>query len=195
MGCGKSRSLCWLIVVLLLSPCVLAFANIQSRIQGWKPAVYRNLVMGKSTRRDLLRLLGKPKFTAIPDGQSPTDRYQEVWYYYDLKGEITGELTAYIDKRNGLIRGLNVSPDKFSKADAIRLFGADYVETHYQFCQCREASDSAPVYETSAGNLAQLEYRSRGIAIQFHSETASIEYLDGPYGLANKAECRAACRR
>lgn len=191
----KDAASCCLVMVLLLSLCVGVRPSSAFCQTKWKPAIYRNLVMGKSTRKDLLRTLGKPKLTAIPEGQLKTDRYQENWYYYDLTGEIKGKLTAYVDKRSGVMLGISLLPDKFSKDDMIQQFGSEFVETRYQFCQCTEESDAAPVYETPEGSLVQFEYRSRGIAIHFHDGTASIEYLDSPFGLINKAQCKLACKR
>ncbi len=162
----------------------------------WRAAKYRGLTIGKSTKTDMLRVLGKPNHVDIPEGQRKTDRRQELWYLYERGGELPGNLTVMVDKTHARIVGMDLSPENLPKAEAIRHFGDDYIETRYDFCKGFDTEDSAPIYETPNGSILNIEYRSRGIAfrVNYLGEVDTILYLSGSYGLASERECEKELR-
>jgi hypothetical protein len=161
-----------------------ADANRLKSRADWRPGAYRGLKMGKSSRADVLRVLGEPKRVDTPADQPPNDLHSEVWYVYDGGGEFPGELTVVIDKRTDVLLGIDLSPDNLAKEDAVKHFGPDYILTRYDFDECLGNEESAPLYESPNGSLLEVEYRQRGIAISLDDDgkVNTISYVSKPIG-------------
>jgi hypothetical protein len=155
----------------------------------WKPANFKGLIPGRARRAAMLRILGQPK---------RTERLKrEIWYHYDSPlGAVQGDAVVMVDSRSQVIDGIYLSPDNLYKADAIRLFGPGYIITRYDFDNCLGDGESAPMYESSKGNLTYIEYRSKGIAISFdyNDEVIEIGYVKGAIG-AKFSKCARRHRR
>jgi hypothetical protein len=159
--------------------------NVPTQSREWKPAKFRTLLMGKSKRSDMLRLLGKPIWSGRPMGELKNDPNPEVWNDYEGGGEFPGKLSVVLKKRTGVIVSIYLYPAKLTKEDAIKHFGNEYVETRYDYDSCLGNGESAPLYESANGKLRFIEYRSFGIAIALDDDlnrVRDISYLSGPIG-------------
>lgn len=152
----------------------------------WGSASYQGLVVGKAKRADMLRVLGTPQDSGPPGNQAANAPNPEEWNEYELSGELPGKLTVVVDKRTGLILGIDFYPENLSKEVAIRRFGTDYVITRYDFDSClsKDAGESAPLYESPTGAVEVVEYRQRGIAIgiNYQGKVDQIQYVNKPIG-------------
>ena len=186
------------IVVALLIQSMLALqwssGPLQKQVENnrtWQAATYRGLTIGKSKRADVLRVLGEPQRQDTPVGQSPKDPNPEVWYVYKGAAEFLGDLTVVIEKRTGVVARIDLSPEDLSKADAIKHFGPDYILTRYAFDECLGDEESAPIYESPTGQLLEIEYRQRGIAVSVNEagKVNTISFVSKPLGaLASKCK-------
>jgi hypothetical protein len=162
----------------------------------WYAARYRGLIVGRSSLRDVLRILGKPKRVHTPEGQSRTNISGQNFYVYPDAGEFPGQLTVEVDKRTGKAIAMECTPDYLTRDDAVKHFGAGYVETRYSSCG-HESDEVAPIYEASDGQLLYIEYRKRGIAIRigYANQVSSIEYVSSAIGFTSQGECEDEVRR
>ena len=177
---------------------VYPFQTVPDKQRGWRPGTYRRLTIGKSTRVDMLRVLGKPLSSSPSADQDPPKPI--IWNDYGMiKGDLSGQLAVEVDSRNDRIVSISIAPEEMSKEDAIRYFGKDYLLMGYEFCpdQLLDA-DVGLVYEDpKSSSIDYLEYRVRGIAIHldYRGNVNAIYYVNEPIGLASKAECKGAVRR
>lgn len=161
-----------------------------------RAGTYLGLTAGKSTRADVLRVLGEPKRLETPADQTLEEPNPEVWYVYDNGGEFAGELTVVIDKRTDVVLGINLNPDSLSKEEAVKHFGPDYILTRYNFDDCLGNEESAPLYESANGPLLEVEYRHRGIAISLTKDgkVNTISYVGKPIGTL-ESRCHPPSRK
>lgn len=161
--------------------------------RGWRAATYRGFTIGKSTRADMLRILGKPRLSVPSADQEPP--YPIIWNDYGMiAGELSGRLAVEVDSRNNRIVGISISPDNMSKEAAIKYFGNDYVAMDYEFCKGMPIDSTVgPVYENpKSGNISYIEYRSRGVAIHldYRGMVNAVYFVDEPMGLASERDCK-----
>ena len=159
----------------------------------WRAAAYRGLTIGKSTRKDMLRIFGTPQWSGPPGDQMKDEPKAEIWYEYEDRGEFPGKLTVIVDGRSGVILGIASYPKTMPKQVAIKHFGNDYLLTRYDFdfCLSRNGGESAPLYESPEGSIISIEYRGRGVAIAVHEDdtVAHISYVKEPIG-AKSSKCK-----
>lgn len=165
-----------------------AQSGMRKQDHQWRAATYQGLTMGQSTRSDMLRVFGPPEDSVSYDEGKPT---AGVEYFYKAHGDIRGELVVAVDKSTDTIFSILLRPERFSKAEAIKLYGEDYVVMTYDFDECLGDGGSAPLYESPGGNVVFLEYRDRGIAIAEgdDDEVNEISYVSEPIG-APKSRCK-----
>ena len=141
----------------------------------WKAANYRGLIMGKSTRADVLRVLGKPKWigkeedTGVPIME------------YEVTDPVPGKLTVYVHK--GTLDSVALSPTKpLTKDDIIRLFGHHYRTVHYSTDDCLDDGGAAPLFEDPKGPFENMEFQSRGVTVALayddDEKVESIVFID-----------------
>ena len=152
----------------------------------WHSATFRGLTVGKSRRADMLRVLGKPRWSRTSPGEADTESHPEVWNNYDRVGEFPGITNVVVDKRRGIVTRIEFYPERLSKEEAIAHFGRGYIVTRYDFDRCGGDEESEPIYESPNGPLVSVEYRSRGIAISvgYQDLVTRIRYVSGPIGSA-----------
>ena len=179
MAHSRLGSLRWLLLVAVLLQSLL-FAQASRK---WKAAPYNGLIVGESSRTQVIRKLGKPKY------EQKEEDTGEPTMNYSVTDPIPGDLTVYV--RGGILRGLTLTPSRtFTETEIIARFGRDYVETHYSVDECLSAGGTAPLYENPTGSLERIEYRSRGLAIVMRSddEVQAIVF-EGPPFLATRSRC------
>jgi len=126
----------------------------------WNPATYHGLIMGKSTRADAFKVLGKPKWAG---------REQDTGVpilSYDITDPLPGELEVFITK--GILEGMTLNlKNNVSQKDIIRLFGDNYIIVHYATDDCLDDGGAAPIYQNPKGPFKTMQYRDRGLVILF----------------------------
>lgn len=162
-----------------------SYENEPARIEGasnginraWRSATYRGLEVGKSNRQDMLRVLGKPRFSAIPQARITTNPNTIVAYHYQGPERYDGniELVVGVEKATGIIAWISSRPESLSRDHIIRQFGADYIHQFYEPDECFvDGQMKERLYEVSEGPInsiyEQMEYRRLGMAIQFRTE-------------------------
>lgn len=177
---------------ILIFSLVLSQAPIRHSQQRWGAANFRGLIVGKSNRAAMLRILGQPKWSrAQKEEEADEDAPQEVWNNYDGVGEFPGPTTVVLDKRTGVIIRIDFFPEKLTREQAIAHFGRNYITMRYDFDPCPGSEEDEPVYESPSGPLTSIEYRARGIAVLvgYKNLVTKISYVSGPIG-ATKPKCK-----
>jgi len=159
----------------------------------WRAATYRGLTIGKSTRADMLRVLGKPLSSGPSADQAPPQPI--IWNDYGtISDELSGSLAVEVDSRDNRIVSISITPTNLSKDDAIKYFGRDYLSMRYAFCKDQpDAGGLGFIYESPAsGDISFIEYRAKGVAIQFDSGgiVGAIYFVAKPMGLVSEAACQ-----
>jgi hypothetical protein len=154
----------------------------------WVPAVYRGLVVGRSTKADVLRVLGKPKSVGKEqDTGVPTISYA-------VSHPVQGMLVVYI--RRGLLDSMSLFPQtQPTKDDIIGVLGSDYLVVRYAADDCLGEGGAAPIYEDRNGPIERIEYRSRGLAVSLHDgEVDAILFVAKPFG-PTRSRCSGSKRK
>jgi hypothetical protein len=159
----------------------------------WRAANFRGLMIGQSTREDMLHLLGQPQSSGPPDLQTEDELNPEIWNNYESGGELPGKLTVIVDARSSTILGIDLYPENLTREEAINHFGKDYITTRYDFDSClsKDDGESAPLYESPTGSVTYIEYRARGIALGMNGmgKVDQISYIAKPIG-ATSSKCK-----
>ena len=142
----------------------------------WRPAVYKELTVGVSTKNEALQALGKPTFSG---------REQDTGIpiiSFNVTSPIAGSLTVYLKK--GVVDGLTLTPKvPLTRQQAVHILGVDYLRVRYATDDCLTEGGSAPIYESPNGSIEHLEYRKRGIAIVLRDDDVkAIVYVHRAFG-------------
>jgi hypothetical protein len=154
----------------------------------WHSAAYRGLEVGKSRRQEMLRVLGKPKSSVVPQARITTNPNTIIAYSYGGPPGYTGNLVVGVEKASGLIAWIETTPEHAFEEDMIKQFGSDHVLVGYKRDDCFLDGQYAMPYETTADPMnpfTRMEYRQLGITIQFNQkEVYRIVYISDkwPYG-------------
>ena len=178
------------ILISLINACLILGLTVhtvaQTKKKKWQPATWKGLTTGKSTRADVLKLLGKPIRKDFTEPDSP-----EVWYIYKDVGDFPGDLTVAINKKTLRVSAILLSPDgEVKKEVVLKHLGDDWEITRYESCPGDNIVEG-PVYQNDKGHAEFIEYRSKGIAILvgYQDRVDNIEYLESPPGLSSLKEC------
>jgi hypothetical protein len=158
----------------------------------WKAGTYHGITVGKSTATELFQKWGKPKVIGHWDWDNPKNPKFRL-YHFDSQEELSGGIMVNVEMKTGKVDFIELALDELTFSKAIELFGEDYIETWYKFCNC-DLGDGAPVFESPDGNLRYLEYWSRGIAmgVDYRGNTkmiTSIQFVDKPIGFKSARGC------
>jgi hypothetical protein len=160
-------------------------------LRPWSAATYHNLVVGTSTRDDVLRLLGKPNIIGREqDTGVPT-------MTYTVSDPVPGTLVVYTKK--GILDGMMLTPKKsLTKGDIIRSLGPDYIVVHYAMDDCIGEGGAGPIYQTSRGPIKHMEYRDHGLAAVFayddDQRVEAIVFTFKPFGPSHSI-CAARAKK
>ncbi len=166
-------------VLILISTCLLDSRAQSERSLVWRPAVYRGLVVGKSSAEEVRKTLGRPEKAVPGAGSRPPLKY------YTVKEPLPGSLAVLITAGRLKLLMLNLK-EPISQKEAIRIFGSDFRIGRYSLDTCLDSGGEAPSYEDPDGDIQVLEYRNRGIALDlYEGQVDTISYLDGPFGSAH----------
>jgi hypothetical protein len=150
----------------------------KKNLSRWKPAIYHGLIVGKSSPAHVIRILGKPH-TQGKGGETVLP-----YFTYPVSDPVPGVLTVYFS--NGAVDSMFLRPDPtISRKELIQLFGPEFQITRYSFDEClaKEGEDSGPVYEDPDGDIEEMEYRQRGMVIEFsYNDVDDIVFVAGRTG-------------
>jgi hypothetical protein len=167
----------WIIALTVTMPALLAIAQPQSKPEKvWIPAVYHGITIGKSTKEDAIRALGKPRSlgkeqdTGIPI------------LTFDVSDPVPGAIVVYLN--HGIVDGVTLLPKKqLTKKEVVQIFGPDYLRVRYAADNCLTEAGSAPLYESPDGPIEHLEYRRQGQAVVLHGGAVeAIVFVHKPFG-------------
>lgn len=168
------------------SKCKDSVKNSQDK-KEWQPATYKGLIMGTSTRDDMLRILGEPKdFSEYKELEKNSEPNAEIEYFYDNAGEFSGDLIIGVNNSSKKIMWIRLRPQKLSKEEAISHFGNDYIITRYDFDDCIDNMEGSPIFESPDGQVVLIEYRKRGIffglKLKNEDQVDEVSYISKPPG-------------
>jgi hypothetical protein len=176
-----------IIPILLL--CMTAPAICISQTQAnelCSPASYRGLVVGKSTRADVLRTLGKP------EALSHEEDTGTPYWSYTVAGPRPGWLMVFTRKK--LLTGIRlVFKTPLSKKETIGLYGPELHTVHYDFDNCASGGGAGPVHVSAGGPIERWEYRGEGKGIIFSvhdGQAQEMAFVCGPED-ASQPKCDA----
>jgi len=149
----------------------------------WVPAVYHGLVVGRSTRSDVVRVLGKPEWKG-----NESDTGVPI-ISYTVSDPVPGTLVVY--PRRGILDAMALYPKApITKKDIVRMLGSKYSMVRYASDDCLIDSGTAPIYESPDGPIKHMEYRNRGLAVSFDGDKVeAIMFVDKPFGPTH-SRCR-----
>jgi hypothetical protein len=161
--------------------CCLYIQPQGTKSKTWIPAIYHGLTVGTSTRKDVARVLGKPKWVGKEEDTGlPISSYT-------VSDPVPGTLVVYT--KRDLLDGMMLYPkDTLKQSDIVRILGTDYTVVRYDTDECLTESGTSPLYEAMNGSLRQVEYRQRGLAVILrdaettNSEVEAIGFVDKPFG-------------
>jgi hypothetical protein len=163
------------VAILVIGSAPLTTAQ-KARSRVWTPAVYHGLVVGKSTRGQVLKVLGKPTSTGnVADTYTP-------YLGYEVSDPVPGTLMVVIPDR--IVTEIYLYPkQRLTRQEAIDKFGLDYQIVRYSADDCLDEGGTVPMYENPEGDVEQIEYRQRGLALSVHgAEVDTIMFVAKPFG-------------
>lgn len=161
----------------------------------WHSARYSGLEVGKSTRQDMRRVLGKPKSSVIPQARITTNSNTIVAYHYGGPKGVSGNLIVGVERSTGIIAWIEAAPENSDQDDMIKQFGSNYVMTSYRPDDCfiEGQPPYGLLYETSEEpvNLiyGRMEYRQLGVVIHLGAgrQVYRITYISDKWSYGNSA--------
>jgi hypothetical protein len=185
-------------VLLTLALAFSQAAAVKGDGEKWGAGNFRGLIIGKSTKADMLRRFGKPRWSQTkPEDREEKEREEKertrdrdqsarrvTWNHYENIGELPGITNIATDTRTGVIVRIDFFPERLTRDEAIARFGPNYLVRRYEFDRCDRDEDHESLYESANGSLLTLEYRSRGVAllIQSNDLVSTIRYVNAPIG-------------
>ena len=144
----------------------------------WVPAVYRGLVMGKSSRADALKVLGQPTWTGKEEASGTP------MMTFNVSEPIAGRLSVLLD--HDIVFEVRLTPkESYTKSDITKILGPGSITVHYASADClAEDGMGGPMYEDPNGDFEFVEYRPRGIAVDIQKDgtVGEISFVKGPLG-------------
>lgn len=159
----------------------------------WRSATYRDLEVGKSTRQDMLRVLGEPKASVVPQVRITTNPNAIIAYHYGGPKGYAGNLVVGVEKATRVIAWIETSPEDLSRDDVIKQFGSNYILTGYIPDDCFIDGQPQMFYETSVEAISptyvQMEYRHLGVTVQFtlDREVYRFIYISDKWAYGNSS--------
>ncbi len=139
--------------------------------QRWKPAQYGELTAGKSTRKDVIRVLGD----ATPKKSGSLETYT-----YPGKGDFGGDVVIEVNQATGVIESVIVqfSPN-ITRTQARKKYGNDYHEIRYSISECPHDGSLPLAYRDPKGGVELIEYPQKGLVLwpnQYGLDIAAAVY-------------------
>jgi len=139
--------------------------------KSWKAGQFGELVTGKATRKDVVRVLGE---------SMPAKSGKLETYTYPDKGDFGGKVLIDVNSATGLIDAVTVqfSPN-ITRTQAYKKYGKDYNEVRYSVSTCPQEGSTPMVYRDAKGGIELLEYPQKGLILwpnQYGFDIAAVVY-------------------
>jgi hypothetical protein len=138
---------------------VVIALGISALAQGpaWKAGQFKELLTGKATRKDIVRVLGDVK---------PTKSGKLETYSYADKGEFGGKVLVDVNAATGIVEAVTeqFSPN-LTRTLAYKKYGKDYNEVRYSISDCPQEGSTPMVYRDAKGGIELLEYPRKGLIL------------------------------
>jgi hypothetical protein len=149
----------------------IASALAQQPAKSWKAGQFGELVPGKSTRKDVIRVLGESK---------PEKNGKLETYTYPGKGDFGGKVLVDTNSATGIVESVTVqfSPN-ITRTQAYKKYGKDYYEVRYAISTCPQEGSTPMVYRDPKGGIELLEYPQKGLILwpnQYGFDIAATVY-------------------
>jgi hypothetical protein len=116
--------------------------------------------MGKSTRAEVIKALGKPIWNGKEEGTGVP------MMSYEVNDPLPGTLFVYTTK--GILEEMKLSlKKKINQNDIIHLFGSNYIFVRYDTDECLGDAESVPIYQSTNGPIKTMQYRSLGVVADY----------------------------
>jgi hypothetical protein len=188
---GKATATALLLVIVVIS----GLYGQARRGKDWvfQPARYKGLVVGRASRADAWRVLGKPTYSVRreDDPLSLEDGYERPGYFPFPYHRVV----LIVDSATNRIYRVEVHCKReLSLSDLSSEFGSEWRRTRWDYDRCLATSeeDSGPLFESPAGSVVYWENRPLGLA--YSDESMTLEYLEKPIGPA-VSRCKGPGRR
>lgn len=142
---------------------------------GWKAGEFRELVAGKATRKDVVRVLGASTPKTTPHLEA---------YSYPGKGDFGANVTVEVSRATGRVETITerFSPN-ITRTQARKKYGENYNEGQYSVAECPHESVNAMAYRDPNGPIGLIEYPRQGLVLWPNQEgfdIAAALYLAKP---------------
>jgi hypothetical protein len=142
---------------------------------AWKPGEFQGLVAGKSTWKDVIRVLGEitPK----------TSAHLET-FNYPRRGDFGANVIVEVNRATGVVETITLrfSPN-ITRTQARKKYGEHYNEVQYSIADCPHEGVNGPVYRDPKGGIGLIEYPQQGLVLWPNEEgfdIAAALYLPKP---------------
>lgn len=157
--------------------CLLASSMAVAQVRGatWKPGEFSGLVAGKSSRKDVIRVLG---------ANDPKKEKRLETYSYRGKGDFSSTLIIQVNRATGVVETITeqFSPN-ITRTQAHKKYGNDYREVQYSMLDCPHEGVNPLAYRDPKGPVELIEYPQKGLILWPNREgfdIAAAVYLAKP---------------
>lgn len=123
----------------------------------WKPGVFHGLIAGKSTRKDVVRVLG---------ATTPTTSAHLESYSYPGQGDFGSNVIVEVNRGTGVVETITerFSPN-ITRTQARKKYGEHYNEIQYSIAECPHEGVNALAYRDPKGPVGLIEYPREGLVL------------------------------
>lgn len=155
---------------------ISSLAAAQGRSRAWKPGEFSGLVAGKSTRKDVIRVLG---------ASEPKKEKRLETYTYPGKGDFSSTLVIEVNRATGVVETMTeqFSPN-ITRTQAHKKYGNDYREVQYSLVDCPHEGVNPLAYRDPKGPVELTEYPQQGLILWPNREgfdIAAAVYMARPF--------------
>jgi hypothetical protein len=163
---------------------LLASAGVAGQQRSaWRPGEFQELVTGRSTRKDVIHVLG---------ATTPKTSTHLETYSYPGKGAFGATVIVEVNRARGVVETITerFSPN-ITRTQARKKYGERYNEVQYSIADCPHEGVNAPVYRDPKGPIGLIEYPQQGLVLWPNEQgfdIAAALYLAKPL-LGKKPVC------
>ncbi len=132
-------------------------ANFALGQAAWRAGQFGEVVTGKSTRKDVVRLLGRTEPKRV-------GRLEQ--YTYSGKGDFSADVVVEVNAATGVVEAVTEQfTTNITRTQAYRKYGRDYNEIRYSIANCPHESVNPLVFRDPQGPIEMIEYPGKGLVL------------------------------
>jgi hypothetical protein len=115
-----------------------------SRLQKWRTAIYQGITLGKSTKADVYRIFGKPRWSGSPEDEYDNPVGSLLSFEYDNVGSFNGGTCIIMRRRSGVVIEIYLYPAYQAAPTLPQIvdeYGAGYIERESCLGPCPTARE------------------------------------------------------